>query len=142
MIPGSPYRINQVSWQLRPLTGSPPLHSGVGGRMTTPGPGAPCKALQGTILPAAYLPPRPVVPFWVSDAAQTFVTSRHTTAWSRYGDLASVSGWSRPTFGNDGPMETEGIVPKTAEWILSAALNKAGFNTRNRLLWKERSLRP
>ena len=54
IIPGASYRINQVSWQLRLVTGSLCIFRCWGGRRarpsTTQGAGAPCTALQGTSL--------------------------------------------------------------------------------------------
>lgn len=53
--------------------------------------------------------------------------------YRQYDDMASVSDLRRPEFGQDGPMEKGGFVPMTAEseWILSAALDEAGFDTRD-----------
>lgn len=62
------------------------------------------------------------------------MTSKHTTACSKYDDLASVSGLNRVSFASDSPIERETIiVPLIAEWIHSAALYKAGSNTRGEL---------
>lgn len=87
MIPGDPYRINQVSWQLRLITGSPPasLQWGEKGRRPK-GPdrhARPCKV-------RAYLRPPPAQSFllWLGDEAQNFVTSRHKTGIERVGRMA------------------------------------------------------
>lgn len=125
MIPGNPYRINQVSWPLRQLIGSPlaSKEPRVGGREGEPkGPerhARSCK-VRAYLRPAHTPFPPPNLSFsGFETQVETFVTSRHPTAY-RVGTMTWPTSQVRTGLGlsTKAQMKKERIVPLVAKWTL------------------------